>query len=103
MRLLYGKNYKFFLQGADIYYTYTVQINTNIMSFSVYDLERRTAKNTFFKQMNFIINWKSIFKIINYYHKVGISVNGKTNYDGLLLFKMLLIGIWYDLSEHDVI
>lgn len=72
------------------------------MSFSIYDVERRTAKNTFFKQMNIIINWKSISSIINAGYKVGISATGKPSYDGLLLFKMLLIGIWYDLSDRDV-
>ena len=72
------------------------------MSFSAYDVERRTAKNTFFKQIDIIINWESISKIINTDYKVGISATGKPSYDGLLLFKMLLIGIWYDLSDRDV-
>lgn len=72
------------------------------MSFSAYDVERRTAKNTFFKQIDIIINWESISRIINTDYKVGISATGKPSYDGLLLFKMLLIGIWYDLSDRDV-
>lgn len=72
------------------------------MSFSTYDVERRTSKNTFFNQMNIIINWKSISNIINIGYKVGISATGKPSYDGLLLFKMLLIGIWYDLSDREV-
>lgn len=72
------------------------------MSFSVYDVERRTAKNTFFKQINTVIDWQSVQNIINDGYTVGKSATGTPGHDGLLLFKMLLIGIWYDLSDREV-
>jgi IS5 family transposase len=79
-----------------------VRINTRTMSFSIYDVERRTAKNTFFKQINILVNWETIGNILSGDYKVGSSATGKPGYEGLLLLKMLLIGIWYDLSDREV-
>lgn len=71
------------------------------MSFSEKDVERRTAKNTFFKQINIIINWYSIGNTINKYYSPGKNAVGQKAYDGVVLFKMLLVGIWYGLSDRD--
>jgi IS5 family transposase len=72
------------------------------MSFSTSYVEKRTAKTRFFNQINIIINWNSISNIINKHYTVGLSATGTPSTDGLLLFKMLLIGIWYGLSDRDV-
>jgi len=72
------------------------------MSVSTTYVEKRTAKNRFFNQINIIINWKTVSNIINKHYTVGTSATGTPSTDGLLLFKMLLIGIWYDLSDRDV-
>ena len=65
-------------------------------------VERRIRKNTFFKQINMIIDWTEVEKEIRKVYKRGHSVDGRPAYSGLLLFKMLLIGIWYDLSDERV-
>jgi len=72
------------------------------MSFVDGYVERRIRKNTFFKQMNMLIDWREIEKEINKAYKRGHSVDGRPAYRGLLLFKMLLIGIWYDMSDEKV-
>jgi IS5 family transposase len=74
----------------------------NDMSFAGNYVERRIRKNTFFKQINVLVNWKEIEKEITKVYKRGHSVDGRPAYNGLLLFKMLLIGIWYDLSNEKV-
>ena len=69
------------------------------MSFAGLYVERRTRKNKFFASINNIIDWGTIEKEIDKVYKKGRSVDGRPSYRGLLLFKMLLISIWYDLSD----
>lgn len=70
------------------------------MSFARYDVERRSVKSSiFYNQINTIINWSKIEKVINRYYKRGETLEGRPAYSGLLLFKMLLIGIWNNLSD----
>ena len=64
------------------------------MSFSSYDVERRTSKNKFYKQLLVLIDWVEIEKEISLYYTVGQSATGQPAYPGLLLFKMLLVGYW---------
>ncbi|WP_404811670.1 hypothetical protein ACIRNY_07300 [Capnocytophaga canimorsus] len=64
------------------------------MSFAAYDVERRTRKSSFYTQVDTIIDWKPISAIIDKYYQKGLSALGEKPYDGLLLFKMLLIGMW---------
>ena len=72
------------------------------MSFSEYYVNRRTRKNTFLKQINAIIDWTPIEKEINKVYKKGKSVDGRPSYPGILLFKMQLLQIWYQLSDPGV-
>jgi IS5 family transposase len=65
-------------------------------------VERRIRKNTFFKQIESLINWSEVEKEISKVYKRGHSVDGRPAYSGLLLFKMLLLGICYDLSDEKV-
>jgi IS5 family transposase len=74
----------------------------NQMSFAGNYVERRIRKNTFFKQINMLIDWSEIEKEIKKVYKRGHSVDGRPAYSGLLLFKMLLLGIWYGLSDEKV-
>lgn len=46
-----------------------------------------------------VINWQSIDSVISVYYKVGSTEAGRYGYSGLLLFKMLLLGVWYNLSD----
>lgn len=64
------------------------------MSFSSAFVERRTSKNTFYKQINLLINWKSVELEISEHYLPGKNAVGQHAYSGILLFKMLLLGIW---------
>ncbi|TXI18214.1 MAG: IS5 family transposase [Nitrosomonas sp.] len=64
------------------------------MSFSEYDVTRRTRKGNFLKQIDQLIDWDSIEKAIAVYYAPASDATGRPAYPGLLLFKMLLTGIW---------
>src|SRR5215469_12825069 len=74
----------------------------NQMSFVSGHVERRIGKDKFFSRINTIINWQEIDTEIGKFYQRGYSVDGRPAYSGLLLFKMLLLGIWYDLSDEKV-
>ena len=69
------------------------------MSFVSAYVERRTKKNKFFNQIDSVIDWQPIEKEINKAYKNGSDVVGRKAYSGIILFKMLLVGIWYGLSD----
>lgn len=64
------------------------------MSFSEYDVTRRTRKGNFLKQIDQLIDWNSIEKAIAVHYAPVWDAAGRPAYSGLLLFKMLLVGIW---------
>jgi len=51
------------------------------------DLRTRKIKTTFFSQINTIIDWNKISKIIDNDYSKGKSAVGKPFYDGLFLVK----------------
>jgi len=65
------------------------------MSFSDYDVDRRTRKGNFLKQMDLLIDWNTLAQEIQKYYHPKTDVTGRPAYAGILLFKMLLVGIWY--------
>lgn len=69
---------------------------------SICDLRSRKIKRTFFTQINTLIDWSSIEKIISKHYAKGESAVGKPSYSGLLLFKMCLLQTWYGLSDYEV-
>jgi len=69
---------------------------------SICDLRSRKIKTVFFEQINAILDWSTIEKIINQHYKKGKSAIGKPAYDGLLLFKVCLLQTWYGLSDYEV-
>src|SRR5690554_2090982 len=69
---------------------------------SICDLRSRKIKRTFFNQINTLIDWSPIEKIINEHYKKGESAIGKPSYNGLLLFKMCLLQTCYGLSDYEV-
>lgn len=69
---------------------------------NICDLRVRKVKKTFFAQINTLIDWDSISKIIDKDYSKGKSATGKPSYDGLLLFKMCLLQSWYGLSDYEV-
>ncbi|MFK5973691.1 MAG: transposase [Flavobacteriaceae bacterium] len=69
---------------------------------TICDLRTRKIKRTFFSQINTLIDWDAIEKLIDTdYSKVKNAV-GKPSYSGLLLFKMCLLQSWYGLSDYEV-
>lgn len=72
------------------------------MSFTQVYVEQRKLKRVFFAQINKIINWNRIDKIIRRHYNKGQSVAGSPAYPGLLLFKMNLLQTWYGLSDYEV-
>ena len=73
------------------------------MSFSEYDVTRRTRKGNFLKQIDQLIDWNSIEKAITVHYAPVSGAAGRPAYPGLLLFKMLLTGIWHGgLSDESV-
>lgn len=71
-------------------------------SFSDLAINRRTRKSKFFTAINTIIDWNALSESIDRVYSRGKSKKGQAAYPGLLLFKMLLIGTWHDLSDMDV-
>jgi IS5 family transposase len=74
----------------------------NQMSFAGGYVERRTRHNKFFKAIDTIIDWAPLEKELKKVYKKGESVDGRPSYPGLLLFKMQLLQIWYNLSDPGV-
>lgn len=69
---------------------------------TVCDLRIRKIKSQFFEQVNQLLDWTPIIKIINKHYRKGNSAVGTPSYDGLLLFKMCLLQTWYGLSDYEV-
>ena len=69
---------------------------------SICDSRARKVKKTFFTQINTLIHWENISKIIDKDYSKGKSATGKPSYDGVLLFKMCLLQSWYGLSDYEV-
>lgn len=63
---------------------------------------RRKVKEEFFNQINQILDWKPIEKLINSHYQKGESVTGRPSYEGIVLFKMTLLQTWYGLSDYQV-
>ncbi|MDV6344237.1 transposase [Nitrosomonas sp. Is37] len=64
------------------------------MSFSDFDVTRRTRKGNFLNQIDQLIDWNPIEKAIAQHYAPTSDATGRPAYSGLLLFKMLLVGIW---------
>lgn len=69
---------------------------------SICDLRSRKIKQTFFTQINTILDWTPVEDIIGAHYTKGKSATGKPSYNGLLLFKMCLLQTWYGLSDYEV-
>ena len=69
---------------------------------SICDIRSRKIKRTFFTQINTLLDWKPIVKVLKKHYTKGKSATGKPSYSGLLLFKMSLLQTWYGLSDYEV-
>jgi len=65
------------------------------MSFPDFDVTRRTGKGNFPNQVDQLIDWKPLAQAIAQHYASSTSdATGYPAYPGLLLYKMLLVGIW---------
>ena len=69
---------------------------------SICDLRSRKIKTVFFNQINTLLDWDKISRIIDNHYTKGKSATGSPSYDGILLFKMCLLQTWYGLSDYEV-
>lgn len=69
---------------------------------SMCDTRSRKIKQTFFVQMNTLLDWEKIRDLIEKHYNRGKSATGTPSYDGILLFKMCLLQTWYGLSDYEV-
>lgn len=76
--------------------------NNPTLADSICDLRTRKIKKTFFTQIDSLLDWDNISKVIDKHYKKGKSAVGCPSYDGLLLFKMCLLQTWYGLSDYEV-
>ena len=65
------------------------------MSFPDFYVTHRTRKSNFLNQIDHLIEWAPIEKAINQYYAPSSDATGRPAFPGLLLFKMLLVGIWH--------
>lgn len=73
-----------------------------LTSFADLAADKRKVKEVFFNQINSIIDWEKIDKLIKRHYNKGVSAVGRPSYSGLLLFKITLLQTWYNLSDYEV-
>ncbi len=71
-------------------------------SFSAYYVEKRKTKKVFLQQVNQVVDWKPVSRILERYYTKGQSTRGRKAYPPLALFKMCLLQTWYGLSDYGV-
>ena len=71
-------------------------------SFADIFLGQRKVKQTFFSQINTVIDWAPIRAIIEAAYTKGYNSTGRPCYDSLVLFKIELLRTWYGLSDGEV-
>jgi IS5 family transposase len=70
------------------------------MSFAGYYVDQRSARTSVFhNRINTPVDWVQIEKVINRYYRKGETLQGCRPYSGILLFRMLLLGIRNDLPD----
>ena len=62
-------------------------------------VDKHSGKNEFFVEVDRHINWDPIAAKIKLVYKKGLTDRGAKAYSPLLLFKMHLISLWYQLSD----
>jgi len=76
--------------------------NTNHIGFADLAAGSRKIKDTFFKQIDTILDWKKIERVINKHYTPGQDAVGNPSWSGLMLFKINLLGKWYNLSDPEL-
>jgi IS5 family transposase len=75
-------------------------IKTNPESWADYEIScRKQRKLTFLDQILILIDWSKIERIIRKKYKKFFNAVGNPAYPSLVMFKILLLQTWYDLSD----
>lgn len=69
------------------------------MGFSDMMVDKRKIKGKFLEEVDRIIDWRPIEKILSRNYSKKASAYGRPSYAALALFKMLLLQRWYNLSD----
>ena len=72
------------------------------LSFADLLFGQRKVKQTFFSQIDNIIDWNPIRGIIEIAYTKGNKATGRPSYDSFVLFKIELLRTWYGLSDGEV-
>ena len=83
-------------------YLYSMKQKLSSPSFADLFLGQRKVKQTFFSQINTVIDWAPIRAIIEVAYTKGYKSTGRPSYDSLVLFKIELLRTWYGLSDGEV-
>ena len=71
-------------------------------SFADVCVGQRKVKQTFFSQIDRIIDWNPIRGLLESVYTKGNKATGRPSYDALMLFKIELLRTWYGLSDGEV-
>lgn len=75
---------------------------TSTIGFADLAASQRKIKEAFFQQINPLIDWRPIAKLINKLYQKGVSATGRPSCEGLMLFKNCLLETLYGLSDYEV-
>lgn len=76
--------------------------NSQQLTFSSYSLQQRKTKSSFLDQIEKLIHWKPIETLLEKHYTTGQARKGRKAYPPMLLFKMILLQTWYNLSDYAV-
>jgi len=76
--------------------------NSKNMSIADMLVSGRKTKMDFFNQVNKLIDFAVIEKVLNKHYDFKKDAVGNSSWSGLLLFKVNLLGMWYGLSDKEV-
>lgn len=63
---------------------------------------RQKARNEFLERIDLLIDWRPFQTLINKKLNKKAQAKGEATYDGVLMFKILLLETWYGLSDRAV-
>lgn len=80
------------------------QTSNSVPSFTEVFTELRSsrARNEFLEQIDKLIDWRPFQTLINKKLNKRAEAKGEPTYDGVLMFKILLLETWYNLSDRAV-
>ena len=65
-------------------------------------MDAAAAKRSFYVELNKVMHWESIARLLLEIYSVGKQPRGQKAYKPFLLFKLLLVGQWHKLSDREL-